>query len=164
MEVINLTILYLSRYAVTFASVTTVTIVMSATSLGILSENELDNFITTFHSLEFQLGSVSWYQEGTLALPPGHPTTAGFHQATVYPLVNQAPSFWTSSLNTTKAVESLLIPTAPEQLQQPTTLSRYSSLYSCLQLHYTLLATYLILGFQPLTLLPFLSLIIKKHC
>ena len=74
------------------------------------------------------------------------------------------PFFWTSSLNTTKAVESLLIPTPPEQLQQPTSLSRYSSLYSCLQLHYTLLATYLILGFQPLTLLPFLSLIIKKHC
>ena len=60
-KVTNLTILYLSRYTVTFASVTTVTIVMTATSLGIPSENELDNFVTTFQLLEFQLGSVSWY-------------------------------------------------------------------------------------------------------
>ena len=93
MKVINLTILHLSRYTVTFANVTTVTIVMAATSLGIPSENELDNFITTFQLLEFQLGSVSWYQEGTLALPPWHPTSAGFHRSTVYPLVNWAPSF-----------------------------------------------------------------------
>ena len=121
MKVINLTILYLSRFTVTFASVTTVTIVTTATSLGIPSENELDNFITTFQLLEFQLGSVSWYQEGTPALPPWHPTSAGFHWSTVYPLVNWAPSF---SLNTTKAVESLLIPTALGQLQQPTTPSQ----------------------------------------
>ena len=66
---------------------------MTATSLGIPSENELDNFITTFHSLEFQLGSVSWYQEGTPALPPWHPTSAGFQWSTIYPLVNWAPSF-----------------------------------------------------------------------
>ena len=33
------------------------------------------------------------------------------------------PLYWTSGLNMTKAVESLLIPTAPEQLQQPTTLT-----------------------------------------
>ena len=51
MKVINLTILYLSGYTVTFASVTT--IVTTATSLGIPSENELDNFITTFQLLEF---------------------------------------------------------------------------------------------------------------
>ena len=95
MKVINLTILYLSQYTVTFASVTTVTIVMTATSLGVPSENELDNyhnFITTFQLLEFQLGSVSWYQEGTPALPPWHPTSTGFHQSTIYPLVNWAPS------------------------------------------------------------------------
>ena len=49
MAVINLTILYLSRYTVTFASVTTVTTFMTATSLGIPNENTLDNFITTFH-------------------------------------------------------------------------------------------------------------------
>ena len=91
------------------------------------------------------------------------PRKASFH------LVLPVKSFLTTTL---WAAESLLIPTAPVQLQQLTTtthsihqlLPRYSSLYSCLQLHYTLLATYLILGFQPLTLLPFLSLIIKKHC
>ena len=33
------------------------------------------------------------------------------------------PFYWTSSSNATKAVESLLIPTAPEQHQQPTSLS-----------------------------------------
>ena len=93
MKVIKLTVLYLSRYTVTFASVTTVTFVITATSLGIPSENESDNFVTTFQLLEFQLGSVSWYQEGTPALPPWHPTSAGFHQSTVYPLVNWAPSF-----------------------------------------------------------------------
>ena len=91
MKVINLTILYLSRYSVTFACVTSVTIVTTATSLGIPSENELDNFITTFQLLEFQLGSVSWYQEGSPALPPWHPTSAGFHWLTLYPLVNWAP-------------------------------------------------------------------------
>ena len=113
-KVINLTILYLSRYTVTFASVTTVTIVMTATSLGIPNENKLDNFITTFRLLEFQLRSVSWYQEGTPALPPWYPTSTG--------PVNRlspgqpGPFYWTSSLNTTKAVESLLIPTPPEQL------------------------------------------------
>ena len=114
------------------------------------------------------MGSMGWHQGGTPALPPWHPTSTGFHRSTVYPLVNRAPSFETSSLNAFKAVESLLIPTAPEQLQPPTNnhdllLTRYSSLYSCLQLYCTLLATYLILGFQPLTLLPFLSLITKKH-
>ena len=93
MNVINLTILYLSRYTVTLASVTTVTIVMTAAPLGISSENELDNYVTTFQLLEFQLGSVSWYQEGTPALPPWHPTLAGFHQSTIYSLVNRAPSF-----------------------------------------------------------------------
>ena len=92
MKVINLAILYLTRYTVTFASVTSVTIVMTATSLGIPNENELDNFITTFQLLEFQFGSVSWYQEGTPALPPWYPTSTGFHQSTIYPLVNQAPS------------------------------------------------------------------------
>ena len=91
-KVINLTILYLSRFTVTFASVTSVTIVMTATSLGIPSENKLDSFITTFQLLEFQLGSVSWYQEGTSALPPWHPTSADFHQSTLYPLVNRTPS------------------------------------------------------------------------
>ena len=90
-EVIDLTILCLSRYSVTFASVTSVTIVMTANSLGIPSENELDNFITTFQLLEFHMGSVSWYQEGTQALPPWDPTATGFHQSTVYPLVNWAP-------------------------------------------------------------------------
>ena len=64
MKVINLMILYLSSYTVTFASVSSVTIVTTATSLGVPSENELDNFITTFQLLEFQLGSVSWYQDG----------------------------------------------------------------------------------------------------
>ena len=67
------------------------TIVTTATSLGIPSENQIDNF-TGFQSLEFQMGSVSWYQEGTPALPPWHPTFTGFHQSTIYPLVNWAPS------------------------------------------------------------------------
>ena len=102
------------------------------------------------------MGSVGWHQGGTPALPPWHPTSTGFHRSTIYPLVNWTPSFGTSSLNAIKAVESLLIPTAPEQLQPPTNnrdllLTRYSSLYSCLQLYCTLLATYLISGFQPLT-------------
>ena len=93
MNVINLTILNLSRYTVTFASVTTVTTVTVATPLGIPSENELDNFVTTFQLLEFQLGSVSWCQEETPALPPWHPTSTGLHRSTVYPLVNWAPPF-----------------------------------------------------------------------
>ena len=94
MKVINLTILYLSRYTVTFASVASVTIVMTATSLGIPSENKIDNFNTTFQLLELQVGSVSWYQGGTPALPPWHPTFTGFHQLTLYPLVNWAPFYW----------------------------------------------------------------------
>ena len=80
---VNLTILYLSRYTVTFANVTSVTIVTTATSLGVPSENKIDNFNTTFQLLEFQVGSVSWYQEGTPALPTWHPISAGFHWSTL---------------------------------------------------------------------------------
>ena len=41
------------------------------------------------------MGSASWIQEGTPALPPWHPRSAVFYQLTLYPLVNWSPSLET---------------------------------------------------------------------
>ena len=58
------------------------------------------------------------------------------------------PFYWTSSLDTTKAVEP---PRAYSSGATPTTnySHRYSSLWSCLQLHCTLLPTFLIWDSSP---------------
>ena len=37
------------------------------------------------------MGSASWIQEGTPALPPWHPHSTVFYQLTLYPLVNLVP-------------------------------------------------------------------------
>ena len=117
MKVINLTILYLSKYTVTFSSVTSVTIVMTVTSLGVPSENKLGNFNTTFQLLEFQVRSVSWYQGGTPALPPWLPTSTGFHWSTLYPLVNWAPFYWSLVIGSSQSCrESPLTYSSNKQL------------------------------------------------
>ena len=41
------------------------------------------------------MGSASWIQEGTPALPPWHPRSTVFYQLTLYPLVNWFPSLET---------------------------------------------------------------------
>ena len=41
------------------------------------------------------MGSASWIQEGTPALPPWHPCSTVFYQLTLYPLVNWSPSLET---------------------------------------------------------------------
>ena len=41
--------------------------------------------------LEFHMESVRWNQEGTPALLPWYPISTGFHQSTLYLLVNPAP-------------------------------------------------------------------------
>ena len=41
------------------------------------------------------MGSASWIQEGTPALPPWHPHSTVFYQLTFYPLVNWSPSLET---------------------------------------------------------------------
>ena len=41
------------------------------------------------------MGSASWIQEGTPALPPWHPRSTVFYQLTLYPLVNWSPSLQT---------------------------------------------------------------------
>ena len=41
------------------------------------------------------MGSASWIQEGTSALPPWHPRSTVFYQLTLYPLVNWSPSLET---------------------------------------------------------------------
>ena len=41
------------------------------------------------------MGSTSWIQEGTPALPPWRPRSTVFYQLTLYPLVNWSPSLET---------------------------------------------------------------------
>ena len=120
MKVINLTIFYISRYTVTFASVTTVTIVMTATLLGFLSENELRQLYYHFPITRVPIGVCELVPRGNSS------STSLATNLSRLPLVNHlspcqpGPFFWTSSLNATNAAESLLVPTAPEQLQPPT--------------------------------------------
>ena len=135
------------------------------------------------------MGSASRIQEGTPALPPWHPRSTVFYQLTLYPLVNSSPSLETlvphhycgepprtHSLHSSFQLDTHKVLVHQKSKRKSPTLTKspraalwqvfigsgvaYSFARSANQLP----ALYLLyLGFQPLTLLPFLSLIIKKQ-
>ena len=132
------------------------------------------------------MGSASWIQEGTPALPPWHPHSTVFYQLTLYPLVNLVPftgntstsqllwrassypqftlQFPTRVLDTLKVLVHQKSKHKSPRAASWQVLIGSGAVYSFAKSANQLQALYLLyLGFQPLTLLPFLSLIIKKQ-
>ena len=132
------------------------------------------------------MGSASWIQEGTPALPPWHPHSTVFYQLTLYPLVNLVPftgntstshllwrassypqftlKFPTRVLGTHKVLVHRKSKHKSHTSSFMAGTYRSGAVYSFAKSANQLQALYLVyLGFQPLTLLPFLSLIIKKQ-
>ena len=129
------------------------------------------------------MGSASWIQEGTPAPPPWHPCSTVFYQWTLYPLVKWSPSLetlvphhycgeppCTHSLHSSSQLDTHKVLVHQKSKHKSPRAALWQAFigsgaaYSFARSANQLQALYLLyLGFPPLTLLPFLSLIIKKH-